>query len=146
MKIKKTFQTTVPTGKVLNNYTESNVDTYSCDYINGIAGKVLWTNPDPTSSFPSQTITLSSADYDLYEVFFAYGTQTMQYVNGVKTIKGKGLIGGMMGFSTGTLLRRKVDYIDETHLLLSNSINGTAEGENYMIPIYVIGYKTNTFN
>lgn len=36
MKIKKTFQTTVPTGKVLNNRTESNVDTYSCDYINGI--------------------------------------------------------------------------------------------------------------
>lgn len=36
MKIKKTFQTTVPTGKVLNSYTESNVDTYSCDYINGL--------------------------------------------------------------------------------------------------------------
>lgn len=36
MRIKKTFQTTVPTGKVLNNYTESNVDTYSCDYINGL--------------------------------------------------------------------------------------------------------------
>lgn len=34
MKIKKTFQTTVPTGKVLNNYTESNTDTYSCDYVN----------------------------------------------------------------------------------------------------------------
>lgn len=36
MRIKKTFQTTVPTGKVLNNYTESNVDTYSCNYINGL--------------------------------------------------------------------------------------------------------------
>lgn len=36
MRIKKTFQTTVPTGKVLNNYTESNVDTYSCNYINEI--------------------------------------------------------------------------------------------------------------
>ena len=36
MRIKKTFQTTVPTGKVLNNYTESNVDTYGCNYINGL--------------------------------------------------------------------------------------------------------------
>lgn len=36
MRIKKTFQTTVPTGKVLNNYTESNVDTYSCNYVNGL--------------------------------------------------------------------------------------------------------------
>lgn len=34
MRIKKTFQTTVPTGKVLNNYTESNADTYSCNYVN----------------------------------------------------------------------------------------------------------------
>ena len=36
MRIKKTFQTTVSTGKVLNNRTESNVDTYSCNYINGL--------------------------------------------------------------------------------------------------------------
>ena len=36
MRIKKTFQTTVPTGKVLNSYTESNVDTYSCNYTNQI--------------------------------------------------------------------------------------------------------------
>ena len=36
MRIKKTFQTTVPTGKVLNSYTESNEDTYSCNYVNGL--------------------------------------------------------------------------------------------------------------
>lgn len=131
---------------VYNEYTASATDTYSCNYVNGLSGKILWTNSNPTSSFPSQTITLSSGDYDFYEVFFAYGTQTMQYVNGFKSIKGKGLIGGMMGFGSGTLLRRKVDYIDETHLLFSNSINGTTEGDGYMIPIYVIGYKTNIFD
>lgn len=36
MKIRKTFQAAVPSGKVLNSYTESNVDTYSCNYINGL--------------------------------------------------------------------------------------------------------------
>lgn len=36
MRIKKTFQTTVPTGKVIDSYATSTTDTYSCDYINGL--------------------------------------------------------------------------------------------------------------
>lgn len=34
MRIKKIFQTTVPTGKVINSHTESDVDAYSCNYVN----------------------------------------------------------------------------------------------------------------
>lgn len=36
MKIKKIYQGTIPTNKILNEKTESNTDTYSCDYINGL--------------------------------------------------------------------------------------------------------------
>lgn len=34
MKIKKTFQGTIPENKILNNESNSQTDTYSCDYIN----------------------------------------------------------------------------------------------------------------
>lgn len=34
MKIKKTFQGTVPENKILNTYSNSKTDVYSCDYIN----------------------------------------------------------------------------------------------------------------
>ena len=55
MRIKKTFQTTVPTGKVLNSQTESNVDTYSCNYVNQI-GKTAKINLDPAGqNFPQNT-------------------------------------------------------------------------------------------
>lgn len=107
--------------------------------------KILWTNPNPTSSFASQTITLSSGDYDFYEVFFIYSTQTTQYANGIKTIKGKGLIGSIIGYGNPNLLRRKIDYTDATHLLVASAYMGSNTDDNYMIPIYVIGYKTGTF-
>ena len=34
MKIEKKYQGTIPTNKILNEKTESNTDTYSCEYIN----------------------------------------------------------------------------------------------------------------
>lgn len=37
MKIKKIYQGTIPTNKILNEKTESNTDTYSCDYINSMS-------------------------------------------------------------------------------------------------------------
>lgn len=107
--------------------------------------KILWTNPSPTSSFTSQTITLSSGDYDFYEIFFTYSVSTSQYANGTKAVKGKGLIGAIIGYGNSVLLRRKVDYTDATHLLVASAYNGSAIDDNYMIPIYVIGYKTGTF-
>jgi len=36
MKIKKIFQGTLPENKILNEKSESQIDTYSCDYINSI--------------------------------------------------------------------------------------------------------------
>lgn len=37
MKIEKKYQGTIPTNKILNEKTESNTDTYSCEYINGLS-------------------------------------------------------------------------------------------------------------
>ena len=40
MKIRKTYQGVVPSGKVLNSKSDSQIDTYSCDYLNNIIGKI----------------------------------------------------------------------------------------------------------
>lgn len=114
--------------------------------INQIKGTILWTNPSPASAFASQTITLSSGDYDFYEVFFTYNNTTAsQYANGFKTIKGKGSIISENGYGTGLSVRRKIDYTDDTHLLVSDGMNGNAVGNGYLIPIYVVGYKNGAF-
>lgn len=110
--------------------------------------KLLWTNTSPESAFASQTITLSSDDYDFYEVYFTYNElSAIQYVNGFKSVKGKGMIVSENGYTTGLSVRRKVDYVDATHLLISNAYAGTDANQNgYLIPIYVVGYKTGIFN
>lgn len=109
--------------------------------------QILWINPDPTSSFASQTITLSSGDYDFYEVYCTYNEGTaIQYANGFKTIKGKGILITENGYGTDISVRRKIDYTDDTHLLVYDGMNGNAVGNGYLIPIYVIGYKTGLFS
>lgn len=110
--------------------------------------KLLWTNSSPASAFAGQTITLSSGDYDFYEVYFTYNEgSAIQYANGFKTVKGKGMIVFENGYTTGLSVRRKIDYVDATHLLISSAYAGTDANQNgYLIPIYVVGYKTGTFN
>lgn len=37
MKIRKAFQGTVPENKILDTYSQSQTDTYSCNYVNGVS-------------------------------------------------------------------------------------------------------------
>lgn len=115
--------------------------------VTNITGQILWTNPNPTSSFTEQTITLSSGDYDFYEVYCVYSnTSGSHYANGFKTIKGKGLIISENGYGTDLSIRRKVDYTNATHLLISSAYAGANIDNGYLVPLYVIGYKTGLFN
>lgn len=133
MNLSSTYSATLTTqiNTALENY-------FNCD--------ILWTNPSPTSSFAEQTITLSSEDYDFYEVYCIYnGGTAIQYANGFKTIKGKGMLIAETGYGTGLSVRRKVDYTDATHLLISSAYGGTSIDNDYLIPIYVVGYKNGAF-
>lgn len=115
--------------------------------LTNITGQILWTNSSPTSTFEAQTIILSSGDYDFYEIYCTYnGSTASQYANGFRTIKGKGLIISESGYGTNLSVRRKVDYTDATHLLISSAYGGTNIDNGYLVPIYVIGYKTGIFN
>jgi len=109
--------------------------------------QILWTNSNPNSNFAEQTIILASGDYDFYEIYCVYNnTNGSHYANGFKTIKGKGLIISEHGYGTDLSIRRKVDYTDATHLLISSAYGGENIDNGYLVPLYVIGYKTGIFN
>lgn len=105
--------------------------------INNIKGTVLWTNPSPTSTFAEQTITLSSNDFDIYEIFYYVATSNEQIMT-TKSLKGHGT---RIVIPTGNFEYRTVVSNSDT----SYTINSISNNENG-VPIYVIGYKTGLFN
>lgn len=148
MRIKKISQTTSTNATIIDGYSESTQDGYSCNYVNNGLGKILWTNPNPTSSFAEQNITLSSSDYDMYEVVF-HGSQT-----GANTFNTGKIPKGMNAFLQQTystsgainVRSRTINYVnDTTFLVIGGLINGSTDNTQ-CIPVYVIGYKTNLFN
>ena len=105
--------------------------------LNGIKGKVLWTNQNPSSTFTSQTITLNSDDYDLFEIIYSYNTSNL-YTSSVRGIKGKGVL--LTTITANGAIRRIISYISDTSL----SVESITDNDS-LIPLYVIGYKTGIF-
>lgn len=133
---------------ITDEYSEASNKAYSCDYSNkAFGGKILWTNPSPTSSFASQNITLSSDDYDMYEVLYR-NTADNDYLMSQKSIKGKGMVLlALKGSAPSNTYLREIEYIDDTTFSISQGTNpGTSFVNNYAIPEYIIGYKTGLFN
>lgn len=157
MKIRKAFQGTIPENKILDTYSESNTDTYSCNYINQPKMKVLWTNPSPDLKFNEQTITLSSSDYDylifVYKLYYTY-TKNMGQHSSVFVPKGYGcafcdaMNYGIDGDYNNTAnYRRKIERISDTQFSVKTcgvAISKSpywADNNNYLIPLFVYGGK-----
>lgn len=118
--------------------------------LSNITGNILWTNPNPTSDFSSQTITLSSDDYDVLEFFYGYDTSGVRVVS-ERTIKGNGVQFDVYSTVVPTRAwRRKAEFVSNTSYSVGNctrmEYNQTAYNENgYCVPLYVVGYKTGLF-
>lgn len=159
MRIKKTSQTTPVQAEVVNIYSESQENAYSCDYINNNfdnSGDILWSNSNPTDDFSNQTITLNSSDYDAYELIYARSkSQNIRYSTG-RIPKGSSFnIFVFAGEESGGYLSyryRNLNYVSDTSLSVSNCIQkivtetttGTANAT--CIPLYIIGYNTELFS
>lgn len=114
--------------------------------VSGLRGFVLWENPNPTSSFSSQTLTLSSADYDYLELYYRFDT-THNIVSTMKTVKGYECRMFMMaGTSSGVEVyyRDLIRYTD-TSFRISTCFKAVATTESEsnanIIPIKIVGYK-----
>lgn len=106
-------------------------------------GKSLWENANPTASFSAQTITLSEslANYSCYEIIFRQNRTSSRYMTTGKIPVGYGTI--LNAYSnnyrpTGTTVSGNTIAFENA------SANGTTNND-YVIPVYVIGYKSGVF-
>lgn len=115
--------------------------------INNLKGQILWTNPNPTSDFSAQAITLSSNNYDMYEViYYSSITQAVQMTTG-KIKKGENLYLTQTYYDAQVRVRqREVIYNSDLSLNVQEAKNNGSTQNTDLIPIYVIGYKTGLFN
>lgn len=66
MRIRKTYQGEIPENKIVNSYSESQTDTYSCDYLNNLAGTILYKNDEGATG--NLTLLDDISNYDYYEI------------------------------------------------------------------------------
>lgn len=115
--------------------------------ISDITGKVLWTNSDPTISISRDTdITLSSSDYDILKVYYRLANNNNR-LNVAETIKGYDFMLNAIG-AKGIGLRRFITRKSDTSYTINTYAGGSMEGDTsmYLIPIYIVGYKTELFS
>ena len=112
-------------------------------------GNILWTNLSVTNTFNSQTIDLSSSNYNFYEIIYASNITTgALYFNTGKIPKGKGTRISVSAGSTTNgpyIYFRTVNYTNDTQLSFTDAsvtYSSTMTTNNdQIIPAYVIGYK-----
>lgn len=120
--------------KLIPKLKEIDVNTQN---ISNITGKILWTNPKPTSGFSNQTIIFNSSDFDVYEVFYYVSVENLQ-MESCKSLKGHGT--RLMIPSTNMEFRR-MNAISDTSYSFE-----TPSNINFGVPVKIIGYKTGLFN
>lgn len=131
-----------------------NVVNNNADVTNGLKGTILWTNPNPTSAFGPQNITLSSSDYDCLEIYYYDWIDTKRMMS-QKVIKGKNiLINAIFYANTNVFMsNRPLTYNSDTSYSVGNcvALYGSStflvdQAINYVcVPLHVIGYKTELF-
>ena len=104
-------------------------------------GTLLWTNNSPSSSFGSQTITLSESldDYDCYEIIFRQSTTDVRLMTTGKIPVGSGTI---MSWSTSlNFYRPTATTVSGNTITFEEGKNTNGTDNNRTIPIYIIAYK-----
>lgn len=99
--------------------------------------KLLWTNPNPTSEFTNQIITVDGlSNYDEYEILFKFHN-TVDLINTHKSKVGYGVL--LAIHDSGKMYRRNI-YASGNTLEIS-AVAGSAADNNYLIPYQIYGVK-----
>lgn len=112
-------------------------------------GKIIWTNPSPSNSFPAQTITLDESldNYDCYEILVAQSGQNARLMSTGRIPVGHGTI---ISYNTSSYLYRPTGVSVSGNTISfedGKAVAGTTVSiqNDSIIPMYVIGYKTGIF-
>lgn len=118
-----------------------------------IKGKLLWKNTTATSNWGEWEIPFWSSDYDFYEVIYLNKADEDLYYSTGKIPKGHAFRMFdvyVSSYSKIGAISRAVTYKDDTTLKTGNALyytasnNAVSTDNTRLIPMYVIGYKTET--
>lgn len=122
--------------------------------ISNIKGAILWTNSDPSGDFASQTITLSSSDYDVLGIYY-YDYKVSKNMYYTQCLKGASFTLDSQLFVAGNyfIVSRVFSRTSDTSFTVDNAVgisasapSTTALHNDQVIPVYIVGYKTGLFN
>lgn len=128
--------------------TEVN-DNYS--KITGVQGEIVWTNSNPTSNFGAQSVNLTKSldTGDCYEIFCRQSTGNGRIISSGKVPVGHGtFIANPLSLNQyrGTAENTSGSTISFTAGYSANPDGSFTENNSLVIPMYIIGYKTNLFS
>lgn len=115
--------------------------------LDGLKGKELWKNPDPTVQFVAQDVTLSSSDYDYLGIYYYASTSNKRclYCEYIKDTYGFALIFSNTNASGAVTYVRNANVNETTvHFEVAYQATGaSAEFANNgcCVPVKIIGYK-----
>lgn len=130
---------------LLSNVKDDLTDNTKIPSVKAVKGVILWTNPNPNANFDSQTINLSSSDYDVLEFYYKY-SKSINYVLSTKIFKGQDA--RILSFSSTTspyIYYRNINYNTDTSYSVGNNTGLYNNDNANNILLYVVGYKTGLF-
>lgn len=132
---------------------------YAIDRVNSNSMEIVWRNPDPTIGyFESQKILLETDDYDMLDFVFRMENTSKKMII-KRVIKGFGFDVDFNEtlkeeeIKSNNIKMREVKYINDNIYSIgkcltrdSNTSNAPDVNNKYLIPMYIIGYKTGLFD
>lgn len=139
--------------KTVVNNNDNDMITINTKLAN-ITGQILWTNSAPSGEFASQTISLSSSDYDEIGIYY-YDYRVSKGMQYIRAKKGENirLTTTFWYDSKIYIANRKIDFTTSTSVAIDNAtgietgaITTPVVANDQCIPVYFVGYKTGLFN
>ena len=124
----------------LYNGTGSGEGGVSVSVDNVVTETLLWQNPNPTSSFEAQTISIPLAEYDMYKILYAPSTSYATREMSVDARAGSGCVLIGMWADTDSIFHRSVTG-STTGLTFANAYVNKEKNNAYCVPLTVYGIK-----
>ena len=140
IKAKKTV--TFESGKVVDSVEGNSVeDAPSVRAVNDkFESKILWSNPNPSSVFNSQEITLNDGSYKIRKIVFK-AFETADFVGTQEIAKG---YDGRLFYSnsSGVNVTRNVTCVSDKIYHFENA----STDNKTLVPLYIVGYNQENYN
>lgn len=141
---------TLPVGTVI----DYEGDTIPVGWEEITTEQILWSNSDPSGDFASQIITLSSSDYDVLGIYY-YNYKVSKGMQYTQCLKGASFTLNSQLFVSGNyfIVSRVFSRTSDTSFTVDNAVgisasspSTTALHNDQVIPVKIVGYKTDLFN